>query len=282
MIRWGSNDVSPIGLEIETFSNFARTVFNTETIVWIPKKIVGSAAAGFGLHGFGESTMPLDPRTPVLVGVAQLAQRVDDPLTGDEPLEMMITAVEAAARDAGSKEFAARADAVCVIRGRWRYTNPAGVVRERIGAATAQTAITPYGGNMVQSAVNHYAGAITRGERDIVVFAGAEHGRSQARARKQGVELEYTDTPGEADVTIGLDVRMVSDAEMARKIVRPIAMYPIFENAIRRARGESIEEHRRVSPANQGDEFRVLPGGDRWSADHSLLGSGLDWFRSSV
>ena len=39
--------------------------------------------------------MPLDPRSPVLVGLHQLEQRVDDPLEGDEPLEMMIRAAEA-------------------------------------------------------------------------------------------------------------------------------------------------------------------------------------------
>ena len=36
-------------------------------------------------------------RTPVIVGVGQLAQRVEDPREGAEPLEMMMSAVLAAA-----------------------------------------------------------------------------------------------------------------------------------------------------------------------------------------
>ena len=99
----------------------------------------------------------LDSRSPVLVGLHQLSQRVDDPLEGEEPLEMMIRSAEAAAEDAGSRRLLASIDVVCVTRGRWHYDDPARVVAERIGAPKAQSAIAPYGGNMVQSAVNRFA-----------------------------------------------------------------------------------------------------------------------------
>jgi acetyl-CoA C-acetyltransferase len=192
--------------------------------------------------------MPLDPRSPVLVGLHQIVQRVDDPLEGDEPLEMMIHAVEGAAADAGSRALVESADVVCVIKGRWWYENPAGVVASRIGATRAQTAGTPFGGNIVQSAVNRFAREIHEGTRDVAVLTGAENGRSLSRARKQGVKLEHSQAPGEPDFQMGPELRMVHDAELARKVVQPITMYPIFENAIRYARGESIAEHReRVS-----------------------------------
>ena len=70
--------------------------------------------------------MSLDPRSPILVGLHQLAQRVDDPLEGDEPLEMMIAATRAAAEDAGCPALLEQADVVCVVRGRWPYENPTG------------------------------------------------------------------------------------------------------------------------------------------------------------
>jgi acetyl-CoA C-acetyltransferase len=188
--------------------------------------------------------MTFDPRSPLLVGISQLEQRVDDPLAGDEPLEMMIAAVRLAARDAGSSDLLARADAVCVTRGRWRYANPARVVADRIGASRAQTASVPFGGNMVQAALNRFAREIATGARDLVVMTGAEHGRSQARARKQHTKLSYSDAPGEADLTMGPELEMVHEAEIARGVVPPVMMYPIFENALRHARGESIEAHR--------------------------------------
>ncbi len=46
----------------------------------------------------------------------------------------------------------------------------------------------------------------------------------------------------------GTDKVMPCEAEMAREIFMPIQMYPIFENAIRHANGETIEQHlKRVS-----------------------------------
>ena len=188
--------------------------------------------------------MPLDPRSPVLVGLHQLEQRVDDPLEGDEPLEMMIRAAEAAADDAGSRRLLENADVVCVSRGRWHYDDPARAVAARIGATRAQSALTPFGGNMVQSAVNRFAREIVENRRDIALLTGAEHGRSQSRALKRGLQLEYSEAPGQPDFQTAADMPMVHEAEMARKTVQPVVMYPIFENAIRYARGESIEEHR--------------------------------------
>ena len=81
--------------------------------------------------------MPLDPRSPVLVGLHQLEQRVDDPLEGDEPLEMMIRAAECAAEDAGSRRLLENAEVVWVSRGRWHYDDPARAVAARVGGIEA-------------------------------------------------------------------------------------------------------------------------------------------------
>ena len=42
---------------------------------------------------------------PVLVGVGQVLQRLDDPREGAEPLEMMVSALEQAAEDAGAPKL---------------------------------------------------------------------------------------------------------------------------------------------------------------------------------
>lgn len=186
----------------------------------------------------------IDPRLPVLVGVHQLAQRIDDPAEAAEPLEMMAACASGAARDAGSKALLAAADRVCVIRGRWHYADPAGAIARRLGASRAVTVGTPWGGNMVQSAVNHFAREIVAGDCEIAVLAGAENGRSLSRARKRGQKLRASEAPGEPDRQLGSELHMVHEAEIARKLVQPIAMYPIFENALRYARGESIAQHR--------------------------------------
>jgi acetyl-CoA C-acetyltransferase len=183
-------------------------------------------------------------KTPVLVGVAQILQRTDDLEAAREPLELMVEATERAAVDAGSRELLARANGVRVIRGAWRYADPARVVADRVGCPGAQTAITPFGGNFVQTTINRTCLEIQSGALDVAIVTGAECGRSSARARKGGHELRWSEAPGTPDVLIGEDGPMVHDAERARDIVRPIQIYPMFDNALRAERGESIEQHR--------------------------------------
>jgi acetyl-CoA C-acetyltransferase len=189
--------------------------------------------------------MNIDPHSPVLVGVAQIEQRIDDPEAGLEPLRMMIEATRLAAQDAGSRQLLSRADSVRVIRGVWRYGNPARVVAEEIGCPRAQTVGTGFGGNMVQATVNHAALAIQRGELDVVVITGAEHGRTRGRARKAGLRPSYAPAPGQPDLLLGEEGSMSHSAEEARGIEMAIQFYPIFESAIRHARGEPLEAHRR-------------------------------------
>jgi acetyl-CoA C-acetyltransferase len=187
--------------------------------------------------------MNREPAVPVLVGISQLEQRIKDPAAGKEPIELMMDAVRAAATDSGSQQLLAKATSVRVIRGIWPYKNPARVIADAVGVPNAETALTPYGGNYVQSVVNQSALDIQAGRHDVIVITGAECGYTQARARKQGIELRWQDAAGTPDQMLGEDKNMRHDAEKAAGIGQPIQLYPIFENALRHARGESIEAH---------------------------------------
>jgi acetyl-CoA C-acetyltransferase len=187
--------------------------------------------------------MTIPPRTPVLVGIAQVEQRERDPLKAREPLELMVEATQLAAEDAGSRALLERADAVRVIRGIWPYKDPARVVAQRVGAAEAKTAITPYGGNFVQTALNRTALEIQSGAVDIAILTGGECGHTQARARKQGIKLKWSEAPGQPDLEIGKEVPMIHDAELKAGVRQPVQMYPVFENALRYARHETIPQH---------------------------------------
>jgi len=184
-------------------------------------------------------------KIPVLVGVAQVEQRiVDDPMSGKEPLALMIEAVRAAATDAGTPQLLDAATSVRVVRGMWPYRNPARVIAEAMGVPNAETALSPFGGNGVQSLVNQSALDIQAGRHDVIVISGAECGYSQAKAAKVGVRrLEWQPAPGEPDRRIGDEVDMRHEAEKRADIGRPIQVYPMFENALRYARGESLAAH---------------------------------------
>lgn len=189
--------------------------------------------------------MTRDDATPVLVGVGQCAERNADPAAGigREPLQLMIDAARAAAADAGSSGLLAAADAVRIARGLWPYANPARAVAEAIGCAGAETGISTWGGDAVQRLLTESALDIQRGAHRIVLLAGAECGRSQAKARRAGVALGWRETPGTPDRIFGAELSMRHRFEVQRGIRDPVQMYPIFESAIRHARGETPDAH---------------------------------------
>jgi acetyl-CoA C-acetyltransferase len=179
---------------------------------------------------------------PVLVGIAQLEQRIDDPAQAREPIELMIEAVKQAAEDAGSSELL-NASAVRVIRGIWPYKNPAKAVAEALGNPNAETALTPYGGNFVQTTLNKSCLDIQSGKHDMIIITGAECGNTQAKAAKAKFELNWQELPGTPDVMMGEDVEMRSPAEKALRLGQPIQIYPIFETALRHHLGLGVQAH---------------------------------------
>jgi len=182
-------------------------------------------------------------RVPVLVGVAQVLQRTDDLDAANEPLDLMVLACQRAAEDAGSRAWLARAEAVRVVRGMWRYTDPGRALAERLGCPSARTALTQYGGNYAQTATSRTFLDVQRGALDVALLTGAECGRTWAQLSKRGRLTGWSAAPGTPDETIGEDLVLSHEAELARGIRQPIQMYPIFEIALRAARGESVEGH---------------------------------------
>jgi acetyl-CoA C-acetyltransferase len=191
--------------------------------------------------------MAIDPRTPVLVGAGQFVHRaasLDDAL---DPSAMMAEAIRSAATDAGLAAVPQPESIRVVGLLSHRYGNPAQVVAERLGLQPCDFAVTPMGGNSPQSLVNATAKEILAGTLDIAVLTGAEAWRTRMRARKLGVELHWPTAPdGSEPRVMGDDLEMSSPEELARGIVYPVQVYPMFETAIRAAAGRSVDEHQRV------------------------------------
>ena len=192
--------------------------------------------------------MALDPRTPVIVGVAQTLRRPPDPATAAAPVDMMADALRVAADDSGAgPRLLGRADSVRVpALLSWRYSDPGALVAERLGISPRDTVITTTGGNSPQLLLNDTALAVQRGDVDVALMVGAEAMYTRLRARKVKAWLDWEPQPDAVpSQALGDERPGVSDAEMARSIVLPIQVYPVFENALRAAAGESIEDHQR-------------------------------------
>ena len=107
------------------------------------------------------------------------------------------------------------------------------------------TSVSANGGNTPQSYLNALATRISTGEMSCAVFVGAETIWSRRRQRRAEMAVPFT---GQADVEpderFGADVLMQTDFEQERGMEMPIHFYPLFDSAIRHARGETIDQHR--------------------------------------
>jgi acetyl-CoA C-acetyltransferase len=191
----------------------------------------------------------IDPRTPVLVGEGQLLRRptpADDLAALDEPVDMMADALRLAA--GGRDGLLKRADAVFTVDLlSWRYINPAQLLADRLGAAPRRLARSAVGGNSPQLLVNEAARAIQAGEVDVALLAGAEAVYTRLLVRKTGTHLPWSTQDAESapPEVLGTDRPGLSDGEMARSMMLPVQVYPVFENALRAQAGRTPAEHLR-------------------------------------
>lgn len=188
--------------------------------------------------------MALDPRTPVVVGVGQFKQQLDDVTAAQEQVELMTAAVRMAADDAAAPSLLGAIDRLLVIGGLWRYPDPARLIADAVGAPDARTHLTAMGGNMPQTAVSDAAERILAGECDVVVVAGGEAVYSKNKLRKAGKDLPRSGGDLPPADRFGEDVTMSSEHERELGFVMPTVIYPLFESAVRAAAGRSLADHR--------------------------------------
>lgn len=192
-----------------------------------------------------------DPRTPVLVGVAQASDRMSPPATAGSPLDLLQQAATAALTDSGGKDIAL--DTIAVVRlfadsgatfasPFGAYTNLPRSLGMRLGQRPRTEVYGPVGGNTPQMLVNLMAERIAQGQADAVLIAGVEALRTQANAVKAGLALDWGDDRGAPD-TLGPEPAMVSGHEMAHGIALPVNVYPLFESALAARVGGSPAEH---------------------------------------
>ena len=154
--------------------------------------------------------MSVDPRTPVLVGVGQFTERVDDPgYRGMSAVELATEAVRAALADTGA-DVTAVAQAIEVFAGLRQFEictpfsdPPLGAsdnyprsVAQRIGADPARALLEPIGGNGPQKVVTECAGAIAAGEIEVALVLGSEPGSTAKYFSGRDDKPDFTERVG--------------------------------------------------------------------------------------
>jgi acetyl-CoA C-acetyltransferase len=189
--------------------------------------------------------MPVPPRTPVLVGAAQLAQRAEDPALAREPLVLMRDALRLAAEDAGAPPLLAQADSICVTQGFHDYGNPAAWLAEELGAPRAETVLALISGSGVQQMIDFASAEIAAGRSDVVLFTGGESEQSARRLRRTGGTPErLTLGAREPDRVVGERAGWQNNPDITAGLHGAPHLFALFEIALRHRLGLDVAAHR--------------------------------------
>lgn len=184
-------------------------------------------------------------RRPVIVGLAQFSQKLEDPRLARSPLDLMEQAIRDAADDAGAPSLVGALDAIAVPKGLWRYADPGRLLAERLGSPAARSLLGALSGHIVQVLIDRCCREIEAGRMDVVAMAGGESENSRRRLERRGLEPGWNDaTAGTPDEKIGRFDHVRMPEEEYAGIVNATAMFGLCETSLRRARGESPADHR--------------------------------------
>jgi acetyl-CoA C-acetyltransferase len=222
------------------------------------------------------AAIELDPRTPVLVGVGQASERLEDPgYRRLSPVELAAQAAQAAIADAGAGQaaIAAAIDTVAGVRqfeiSHPRARSPLGrsdnyprSVAGRVGAAPARAILEVVGGQAPQHLVNELAATIAAGGSEVALIFGSEAISTLERFSGRDDRPDFTEHAGGdlEDRGYGM-LGMFSAYQAAHGLTGAPSQYALAENA-RRARlgmtreayatamGSLFEPFTRIAAAN--------------------------------
>ena len=197
--------------------------------------------------------MGFDDRNPVIVGVGQFKQQLEDVSLAEEQYVLMEQALRLAADDAGAPKLLTDIDRLLVIGGMWSYPDPGRLIADAVGSSNARTFLTAMGGNMPQATVSDCCQRIAAGEMEIAAVVGGEAVYSKNKLRKLGEDLSKSGVDLEKAERFGENESMSSQHERDNGFLMPTQIYPLFESAIRAHRKETHYEHRmRISSLWEG------------------------------
>ena len=197
----------------------------------------------------------LADHTPILVGGGQVVERG---LTDDSPMTLAAEAARRAIAHAGGRDLVAAIDTISATRlfsdsmgippcPFGRSNNPPLSIARAIGANPAGLVYSEVGGNVPQSLIIEFARDIARGERSVVLLAGAEAIRNQRNAERSGRVLDWSENFADDDALLedrGWGELFVTMQEIGNGLRAPMSYYGLIDQARAFASGRSVEEQR--------------------------------------
>jgi acetyl-CoA C-acetyltransferase len=202
--------------------------------------------------------MPVDPRTPVLVGVGQFTERIDDPdYRGMSAVELATEAARAALYDTGADAdaLAAAVDTVFGLR-QFEISGPMPAtlgksnnyprsVMKRLGGDPTRVVLEPVGGQGPQKLVTEAGNAIVAGEADIVMIMGSEPGSTAKYFADRDDKPDFTETiEGQLEDRGHQIFSYIDEYTVQHGLTGAPVQYGLLDNARRGRLGLGVDEYR--------------------------------------
>ena len=187
--------------------------------------------------------MQEDSFHPIIVGVGQITHR--DKILGDDPspAELAKRAIQVCVDDSGCSDLLRHVDSLSVVNMFCETENPTAALCQMLGFNPEIREYTGIGGNTPQWLVNRAADNIARGKIKVALLAGAEALYSEDRTFDWRRTYKALEGMSQRNEIIGSTRRGFADHEFRNGAFGATRAYPLFENALRARRGQSIEEH---------------------------------------
>ncbi|CAM3425767.1 acetyl-CoA acetyltransferase [Mycobacterium intermedium] len=202
--------------------------------------------------------MNLDPRTPVVVGVGQSAERIDDPgYRAMSPVELAAAAAQAALDDCGAQAVAIAVDTIAALR-QFEISGPVATaplgrsnnyprsVANRIGAKPGRAILEVVGGQGPQKLVNELAAEIAAGRSEVALVFGSDATSTLRHFAQAQDKPDFTETvDGDLeDRGLGIE-QLISRYTVIHGLIDAPTQYALMENAHRAGTGLGPAEYLR-------------------------------------
>ncbi|GGF48645.1 hypothetical protein GCM10011519_23330 [Marmoricola endophyticus] len=200
----------------------------------------------------------LDPSTPVLIGVGEASERIeDDDYRGLSPVELGAAAAREALADTGADPavVAARLDVVAGTR-QFETSTPVAQARlgrsdnfprsvsARVGADPARAVLEVTGGQSPQALVTEMCRAVAAGSAHDVLLVGAEAISTTRHLAGTDDAPDFSEEVGGQLEDRGYGLRGIASVRAVAHGVRaPVVQYALFENARRTQQGRGRAEY---------------------------------------
>jgi acetyl-CoA C-acetyltransferase len=176
--------------------------------------------------------MTIDPRQPVIVGVADIIDRIKDAAQARHPLQLLESAIHEATHELGG-HWLSRVDSIDIVQQMsWPYLDLPGQLRSvlRLPAGT-RIEIGPVGGESPLRLIQNAALRVIAGEAEVCIVAGAETLGTVIKAASAKATLPW---PSQDPNYRRIRAEDISPPESLKYGLRsPIDVYPLYENACR-------------------------------------------------